>query len=466
MLRRPGLPLLPQQQNCRGLPYLSPWGRQPIAGKDVSTYGEQSEPGDEMKRVMAGVLVAIGALAFEASASPIPVPPELWVMKNDGTDQRALTDPDDGFGYATDVSWSPDSTRLVTTGIVVLDVASGESVRLAEGRNPDWSPTSNDIAFAQITSTETAYDERLYIMDADGGEPRLLVDTAELDTHPAWSPDGSQVAFVSGPASGAPGRVYTVNADGTGLRPLSEQRALYVAPEWSPDGKRLAYETFASRLRIIDIASGTEEDLLGFDYSSQPSWCSDQTLYFVGDPVGEAGPGIYSLPVGGNPTFVTEGADPDCSSAGTLAFTRQGDIHLLEPGTAGVPNLTATADRSDISPRWSPDGARIAFESQENWPPATPVERDLTLSLRRHLIARGRVTASPEGVCRSRVLLQKLTNDGWRTVRRISAGYEGRFRVTVPDRPGFYRAVVRHNYSIYGEWECLRTVSPIVRHRH
>jgi hypothetical protein len=94
------------------------------------------------------------------------------------------------------------------------------------------------------------------------------------------------------------------------------------------------------------------------------------------------------------------------------------------------------------------------------------VERNLTLSLRKHLVANGRLTLESASDCVTRVKLQKLTDGGWRTVKRISPPFDEVFRVRIPDRAGFYRAVAPRHFSHFGDWECVRAVSGIARHRH
>src|SRR5438876_8850320 len=105
---------------------------------------------------------------------------ELAVVKPDGTGRRRLTT--DQFGY-----FMPDISR--------------------DGRH---------IAFAGPGG--------IYAMNADGTGTTLVVSRgSSIDATPAWSPDGSRIAFrsmVDGPF-GSAGRIFVVNVDGTGLRQLS-----------------------------------------------------------------------------------------------------------------------------------------------------------------------------------------------------------------------------------------------------
>jgi len=79
-------------------------------------------------------------------------------------------------------------------------------------------------------------------MDADGSDRRQL--PAEDAAQPAWSPDGSKIAFVDSQS----GSLYVINADGTGLRRVVDLAGLMggrgnltMSPSWSPDGTSLAF---------------------------------------------------------------------------------------------------------------------------------------------------------------------------------------------------------------------------------
>lgn len=420
-----------------------------------------------MRKLLVLLIFGSWATMSWAWASPTPPSPELWMMDSDGTDQRVLADRSDGFyGYGKNSSWSPDSGRIVTSGLFVIDVGTGALTDLGSGRGPDWSPVGDQIVFSDTNSTPSFYDERLYVVDADGSDRRLLVDTGELDSNAAWSPDGSKIAFVSGPGSGKEGQVFVVNADGTGLRQLTTAGSLYVSPEWSPAGNRLVFGTFGYVLYIVNV-DGTDEQSLGAGHSSQPAWCPDGTLYFAGRPTDQDELGIYAVNAPADFEFVVKGSHPDCSPSGRLAFTSSnGDIHIVDPGKAGTLNLTASDGRSDSYAHWSPDGTKIAFSSTANFPEPIMVERRLNLSLRKHLLASGRLTLGSDSDCYTRVKLQRLTDGGWRTVKRVSSGFDQGFRARIPDHAGLYRAVAPRRLSVFGEWDCLRAVSAITGHRH
>lgn len=97
-------------------------------------------------------------------------------------------------------------------------------------------------------------------------------------------------------------------------------------------------------------------------------------------------------------------------------------------------------------------------------------ERTITLTLAKHLTAKGSVQV-PDGFqdCRSNVpvYIQRKIDGAWKTVRRARTGGAGRFSVPLRDEPGSYRAVaIRRDVGLPVLDICLRATSLIVKHRH
>ncbi|HQF71539.1 MAG TPA: hypothetical protein PLH39_09700, partial [Promineifilum sp.] len=99
---------------------------------------------------------------------------------------------------------------------------------------PAWSPDGTQIAF----QSERTGGTDIYVMNADGSGLRRLTTAEQFDGHPTWSPDGAQIAFSS--ARTGRYQIWVMNADGGGQRQLTDQfAALY--PAWSPDGGTIAF---------------------------------------------------------------------------------------------------------------------------------------------------------------------------------------------------------------------------------
>lgn len=92
---------------------------------------------------------------------------------------------------------------------------------------PAWSPDGTRIAF--VTAPGNRAD--IAVMNADGSNQAPLTHTGHA-FEPSWSPDGTKIAFTS--LVKGRGQIYTVNVDGTGLRRLTRDRFDDDAPDWQP----------------------------------------------------------------------------------------------------------------------------------------------------------------------------------------------------------------------------------------
>ena len=145
-------------------------------------------------------------------------------------------------------------------------------------------------------------------------EPVQLTFSPAYDRAPAWSPDGTRLAFSRNDT------IYVMSSDGTELRSFDEG----TNPDWSPDGTRIAYDNGART--------------------------------FVFEPDGAGGR-----------TFIGDGTAPDWSPDGTriavddLVTQNQTDIFLMSAMGQNRVNITDNAMRADREPAWSPDGSQILF---------------------------------------------------------------------------------------------------------
>ena len=257
-----------------------------------------------------------------ASVTPIPLdnfvllvsykPPasvnwELLTINANGESQRSITlrpprDADYELVNAFDAAFSHDGEQIAFTGLVreertnddgdaetveyqdlFLVAASGGEIRrlttleAAQVESASWSHKDNQIAFA----SDKDGDYEIYLANVDDGTAYPITRNEDDDRYPAWSPDGTIIAFASD--RGGPGfmEVWRMSPTGSEIKRLTENVNSSYAPAWSPDSTQIVFlsdRRVNTDLYIMDADGSGERTLLVRDIEAEerdPAWSPD-----------------------------------------------------------------------------------------------------------------------------------------------------------------------------------------------
>ena len=288
--------------------------------------------------LMLIILVACGGDDSPTNSNPDP---ESTV--NTGTLELTISSTGsdiDGDGYVLSINDTSSQNVQTDETVLINDLSEGSHQMELSGLSDNCSVSGNNPITISITAGQTTTstlsvnckdilkneivfhsdrdgDFEIFVMNADGSNPRQITNNTYRDQYPVISNDGMQIAFTSS-RNGADS-IYVMNADGSNIKPVTDyspSQGNPTIPSWSDDDEKLVFS------------------------------------------------GVYQVNVdGSNRKHIQSGLEPDYSPSGSrIVMTDEYLLYTMNYDGTGMKQLNTYNSAVDTVyyPRWSPDGSKFA----------------------------------------------------------------------------------------------------------
>ncbi len=247
--------------------------------------------------------------------------------------------------------------------------------------SPAWSPDGSTIAF--VRETTAAEGAGIFVIPALGGSERSIVTNGVAVGYIqiSWSPDGHRLAYSAYGPTGTP-RVYVVSLETANTRLLVPAPECLIAtdPAFSPDGKQLALVCVTSSsvytVYVVGLPDGPVRALASMLGEPEGlTWAADGSRLILSNDPGGGGE-LWQLSLDGEREqlpFGEDGSAPAVATrGGRMAYVRgrktvdiwRADLTAPQPEESAAKLIYST--RTQVLPRYSRDGTRIAFQSNRS----------------------------------------------------------------------------------------------------